>query len=234
MRTLSLPLLPGVLGLIACTGLFDSTDTASAIDGVGVGDDGVDQDPACAAYLDCLAAVDAETLASVQGAYGTSGTCWADEASASQCAAACEAGLATLNDANPNEPACADGSAATAADLAGTWSFSSDDEKDCEGSTVTLERFDLELTAAGGDNLDGEAIASYGADRNVYETDVDFECTFVDGALDCPAAKYDALIYWGVKGKYDGTIDGTVTLYALDGSGNTVCTLRYDAIGVRD
>lgn len=234
LRTLPLAFLPGALGLFACTGLFDPTDTAAETDLIGAGDASVDQDPACAAYLDCLAAVDAETLASVQGAYGTSGTCWADEASADQCAAACEAGLASLNDANPQDPACADGSAATAADLAGNWSFTSDDEKACQGATVTLERFDLELTATGGDGLDGEAIAFYGADGDVWETDVDVECTFEDSALDCPAAKYDALLYWGVKGKYDGSIDGTVTMYALDGSGNTECTLRYDAIGVRD
>lgn len=86
--------------------------------------DGIDQAEVCADYLNCLAAVDPNTLASVQGTYGTEGSCWSDETAAAQCAEACETGLAQMEDAYPDEPVCDDGSVTLASDLEGTWKSS--------------------------------------------------------------------------------------------------------------
>ena len=68
-----------------------------------------DQADACAAYLDCLSAVDATALAAAQPAYGADGTCWEDEVSANQCAAACEGEMDDIETLFPDEALCDDG-----------------------------------------------------------------------------------------------------------------------------
>ncbi len=86
----------------------DATSRTSVADDAGsTGGGGPSQTDACAAYLSCAAAATPAELGALLDAYGPEGTCWQSTSEvARQCDMACGAGLAQLQDAFCDEPAC--------------------------------------------------------------------------------------------------------------------------------
>ena len=195
--------------------------------------DGIDQAEVCADYLNCLAAVDPNTLASVQGTYGTEGSCWSDETAAAQCAEACETGLAQMDDAYPDEPACDDGSVTLASDLEGTWNFESEDtDGGCDGFSLKFDTMDLEITPDGEKDFNANGRAEVSINGTWYDFDVEFACSLSGDNFTCDeyVGRFDS--YWNFEGVYWGTrIDATLELGMGDGEGGIQCTEALSLVG---
>lgn len=101
------------------------TDTSAATTQVDDGSDstgggGLSQTAACAAYLTCAAAATPAELGALLEAYGPDGTCWQSTPEvAAQCDMACMSGLAQLQEAFCDEPACGGGGDSCASDASG-------------------------------------------------------------------------------------------------------------------
>lgn len=72
----------------------------------GSGSGGVDVDPACEAYLACLAKVAPGQIDEAEDAYGPSSPCWDSAQNADVCVMSCQSGLDAQKQAFPEEPAC--------------------------------------------------------------------------------------------------------------------------------
>ncbi len=214
----------GVVGsivgfILACTG-------GAKDEGGGLLGEDISQDEACAAYLDCLAAVDPGSLAAVQSTYGADGTCWADASSAATCADACVTGLEQMDEAFPAEAACDDGGPATAGDLEGAWQFTPVDQDDgCEEYGLVLHALDLQIAADGDSAFTGQGDAELEVVGNIYNLDVDLECTLSGDDFSCDRSLTDYDTYWTFSGSLaGGGIDATMEVLIGDGAGDEVCT----------
>jgi hypothetical protein len=201
-----------------------------------LGDDSIEQDAACADYLDCLAAVDPSTLASVQATYGTDGTCWADEATAGTCVTACGTGLSQMHDDFPEEAACDDGSPLNAGDLEGDWTFETvGSDGGCSEYDLAITTTELQVTADGNDafTADGHVVIELNSGGG-SSFDVSFDCALAGEAFDCPEADGDLDSYWAFSGQASASaINGTLSASFGDGSGSRLCTENAELEGTR-
>ena len=153
----------------------------------------------------------------MQGTYGSNGSCWEDEESADQCATACETGMSQMHDRYPEEAACDDGSAPSADDLTGAWEFTSITEQECDGASVTVERFYLGLAARSDSRVDGSGNVLVVVGRIEFDILFEFECTYGRDTLSCPEAEGDYGISASLEADFDGVrLDGELTLYLGD------------------
>jgi hypothetical protein len=107
--TTIMPLLAGVVwGASACAlHVYDwqttSSSTGSTDSTTGAGD----VPEVCLRYVACLKEIDAEAGAEAEATHGAGGSCWgADEETAAQCLALCDAQLRNYAEAFPNIEAC--------------------------------------------------------------------------------------------------------------------------------
>lgn len=176
--------------LRSCTALLALSGLACALGGKT--QDAVDQDPACAAYLDCLTALDPGAVGVALESYGEDGTCWTSESAAEACADACAQAIAAAHQVDPAEPACDDGSSVSTLTLLGAdapWQFDAGaPEADC-GYPVGLLDLDAALQGSEGPEfaivgeLEIESLvgspARYPVDLACTLDGVDFTCTTV-------------------------------------------------------
>jgi len=150
------------------------------------GDDAeaIDQDPACATYLECLTATAPDQLGPALEAYGEDGSCWTSASTAEACAEACEAALDTLAEAFPSEPACG---GAGGDGLDGTyWTFTAEDEdNECGYPWGVLEvEGDIDLSGDGFE-LDGTVTAHNLAESREAIFDARLGCTLSGRSFAC-------------------------------------------------
>lgn len=170
---------------LACAGGKDEED-----DDTG----SIAQDPACAAYLECLTAVAPEAVGEALETYGEGGTCWTTTSTAEACAEACGSALDTVAEAYPDEPAC--GGASGADGLDGThWIFTAEEVDNTCGYDWGVVEVEGDVEATGGDGFElvGTVIAHDLAESREAIFDTTLSCTLTDRSFTCDPVEIEAI-----------------------------------------